>query len=240
MLLMLSAFSLAAPPTPSAPGDGPAPTPVATSAPVPSPGPGSPDASAWPKDKGALETMLPDASLGDSSPLVDPLGDGAYGTTWTLTKPGVIAGVHCTKHLEITDSSWGCTLAEPLALVKPQVTLKAGSEVSFDYGTARPSVFQVADVVPAIPRVVIDGYPCRGEVVLAEGRFAKCELAADHAVGALVLAAGSIVEKTMFGTFQILPMKPVSVPGGPEIPAETWFTLDEKGAVQVFEDGMGD
>ncbi len=184
--------------------------------------------------------MLPDASLGVSTPLIDPIDEAAYGTRWTLTKAGVIAGVHCAKRLEITEMGWGCTLDQPLSLTKPQITLKAGAEVRFDYGVARPSFFVVGDVIPSVARVVVDGIPCTGEVSLSEGRFARCDLAVDHAVGQLVLAAGSIVEKATFGTYQILSKKAVNVPGGSNIPAETWFTLDENGAIQVFEEGMGD
>lgn len=246
MLLILTSCTFAAAPSPDVAPAAPAVAATRPDAASATPTPGSvatPDQTTWPKDKATLETILPDASLGESTPLIDPIDEAAYGTSWTLTKAGVIAGVHCAKRLEITEMGWGCTLDQPLSLAKPQITLKAGAEVRFDYGVARPTFFVVSDVIPLVARVVVDGVPCTGEVSLAEGRFAGCELAADHAFGQLVLAAGSIVNHSVFGAsgwYQILPKKEVYVPGGTVVPADTWFKLNANGSVEVFEEGMGD
>jgi hypothetical protein len=225
---LLPAQSLAGGPTTPAPSVSLAP-PAALPTPATSP---------WPADQAALEAMLPSDALGASTPLQDELDGGAYGTSWKLTKLAMVVDVPCTKQLDITYDGFACTIGAPYTAATPKVTLKAGSLVTFDYGSPRLNYFTVADLEPATKRVVVNAIPCTEYVLLEDGKFARCVLAEDRAFGSLVIPGGSDV-LSMLGQLQVVAGRAFEAEGQ-LIPSGGLFTAEPSGKlIHVFEDGEG-
>jgi hypothetical protein len=191
----------------------------------------------WPADKQALEMMLPTAELGDSKPLINAW-EMAYGTEWELVEPASVAGASCKTTLKVMDDGWSCVLSAPFSFADQGVTQRAETMANFTYGAPMASRLTLAELEPVPKRLVVEGIPCADFVHYASGRLYRCILATDHAFGSIVLPADSDVERTQMNTFQVCVTKPVNALTQ-VIPADTCFIIDDKGNIEMVEDGFG-